>query len=184
MKLEEIKTEPKTGQEKFTLHNEELNFNVLEFWSWNQSDLIENRTRGILAEYIVKQALEIKSSNRTEWDDYDLISNSGKKIEVKSAAYIQSWSQKQFSSISFNISPSKRTEDRIPKRLSDFYVFCLLKHKNQETINPLNLNQWVFYVVKTTVLDKFVPNQKTISLSSLLKLEHEECKYNTIKKII
>jgi len=33
--------------EKFQIKNQPMNFEVSDFWSWNQSDLIENRTRGI-----------------------------------------------------------------------------------------------------------------------------------------
>ncbi len=72
MKLPEIITTKKEGNEKFEFDNENLAFNLKDFWSWNQSNLIENRTRGILAEFIVKEALEINSKNRVEWDDYDL----------------------------------------------------------------------------------------------------------------
>jgi len=113
-----------------------LNFNLSDFWSWNQSDLIENRTRGILAEFIVKKALEIESDKRIEWDNFDLITNKGKRLEIKSAAYIQSWEQKKYSVINFGISPTVGTKDNpeydgIKRRWSDFYVFCLLKIKTK-----------------------------------------------------
>ena len=79
MNLPKIIVERKTGNEKFTLNENVLDFNLNEFWSWNQSDLIENRTRGILAEFIVKKALNIKNESRVEWDDYDLITEKGTK---------------------------------------------------------------------------------------------------------
>jgi hypothetical protein len=46
----------------------------------------------------------------------------------------------------------------------------LLNHKNKDTINPLNLSQWKFYVVETSLLDKELNDQKTISLGTLNKL--------------
>ena len=83
MKLPAVETDVKTGKENFISGSKSLNFSLTDFWSWNQSNLIENRTRGVLAEFIVKQALEIDMEKRIEWDNFDLISQSGKKIEIK-----------------------------------------------------------------------------------------------------
>ena len=177
-----MKTEEKSGNERFLLNGIEQNFSLIDFWSWNQSDLIENRTRGILAEYIVKNALDLKKNDRIEWDDYDLITETGVKIEIKSAAYIQTWGQNKFSKISFDISVNKRNEF---ERKSDFYVFCLLDCKNQNDINPLNLEQWTFFVVETTEINNVLTSQSTITLNSLRKkLSHFECKYYELKKVI
>jgi hypothetical protein len=179
----------KIGNEKFQIENKTLKFELSEFWSWNQSNLIENRTRGILAEFIIKKALEIESDYRIEWDNFDLISNCGKKLEIKSAAYIQSWEQKKYSDIKFGISPTAGTNDNpkydgTKKRWSDFYIFCLLKNKDQKTINPLDLDQWTFFVLKTEILNKQKPKQQTIGLNPLLKLNPIECKFSELKKII
>lgn len=189
MKLPNIKVEKKTGSEKFEFNGNTLKFNLNEFWSWNQSDLIENRTRGILAEFIVKKALGIENDSRIEWDDYDLITDKGTKIEIKSAAYIQTWEQSKFSNISFNISKTAGSSenpdyDGTYKRWSDYYVFCLLDCKNQDEINPLNLEQWTFYVLETETLNKKVENQKTIGLNPLLSLNPIKAKYNELKEII
>ncbi|MDR0682549.1 MAG: hypothetical protein LBG15_11990 [Dysgonamonadaceae bacterium] len=103
-------------------------------------------------------------------------SSDGKiKIEVKSASYIQAWRQTNLSTIRFSIRKTRRlfpdtnTYSDL-KRHSDLYVFCLLKHKDRETINPLKLEQWEFYVVKTAVLDEKYKNQISISLNDLQKL--------------
>ena len=58
------------------------------------------------------------------------------------------------------------------------YVFCVLAHKDKSTVNPLDLSQWEFYVLDTKVLNDKVPKQKTIALSSLLKLNPSQIKYN------
>ncbi|MEE9431929.1 MAG: hypothetical protein V3V16_12855 [Melioribacteraceae bacterium] len=189
MKLKEIITEQKSGNECFSLNNQDLDFNLIDFWIWNQSNLIENRTRGILAEFIVKQALNIINDTRIEWDSYDLETENGIKIEIKSASYIQSWKQKKYSEINFGIAPTKGEPinpkyDGKYRRWSDFYVFCLLEHKNQNTIRPMDINQWTFYVLRTEVLDKKKPNQKSIGLNSLLKLKPIKCSFNELKKII
>jgi len=182
MSLPEIQTEQKSGKEKFLLNGIEQDYSLIDFWSWNQSDLIENRTRGILAEYIVKKALEIKSNDRIEWDDYDIITETGVKIEIKSASYIQTWEQTKYSNISFDISVNKRSNS---ERKSDLYLFCLLDCKTQNNINPLNLEQWTFFVVETIEINNVLQSQSTITLNSLKrKLKYVECKYSEIKKII
>lgn len=38
------------------------------------------------------------------------------------------------------------------------------------TLDPLDVDQWEFSVLPTTMLDEKVPTQKTIAMSSLLKL--------------
>ena len=91
--LQAIKIEPKIGNESFSFESQNLDFDLTDFWSWSQSDLLNNTLRGVLAEYIVRQDLMIKKSTRTEWDAYDLETENGIKIEIKSAAYLQSWKQ-------------------------------------------------------------------------------------------
>jgi hypothetical protein len=132
--------------------------------------------RGILAEYIVASAFGMVEGNRTEWNAYDIQTQEGIKVEVKSGAYIQSWLQKQLSTIQFSIRPTQgwdstnNTYSTEVVRQSDVYVFCLLKHTNQETVDPLNLDQWVFYVLATEKLNQDVGAQKTITLARLKKL--------------
>ncbi|MRH98945.1 hypothetical protein GH721_00235 [Kriegella sp. EG-1] len=187
--IPEIVTKKKSGTEMFQFNNKNLNINLLKFWSWNQSNLIENRTRGLLAEFIVKNALEIKSDYRVEYANYDLISNEGLKLEIISAAYIQSWTQKKHSEIKFGISPTvgskeNPTFDGKKRRWSDYYIFCVLTNKDQNTINPLDLSQWTFYVLKTEILNIFKQNQKTIGLNSLLELRPFKCDYLGLKKAV
>ena len=51
---------------------------------------------------IVARALGVERLRR-EWDNYDLETTEGIKVEVKSAAYLQSWHQDSFSSVQFNV---------------------------------------------------------------------------------
>lgn len=175
--LKAIKALPKTGEEKITFNSMEMNYSLLNFWQWSVSDILSNATRGRFAEFIVGTAIDLNVNNlRDEWDAYDLTSQEGIKIEVKSASYIQSWKQRDFSSISFSIKPAKHwdSEQGIltgePKRHADIYVFCLLKHKEQESINPLKMEQWDFYVVPTYKLNNYSKVKNSISLNSLKKL--------------
>src|SRR6476619_1004990 len=108
----ELKITRKTGQEPFMRAGQPLDHTLLDFWRWSASDLVSNATRGILAEYIVANALGLAGNVRAEWDAYDLIVPTeshpdGLKLEVKSASYLQSWFHKELSVISFGIHESK-----------------------------------------------------------------------------
>ncbi len=185
-KLDAVSVQLKEGTEPFLNQEQVLPFCLLDFWAWAFSDLLNNALRGIIAEYIVKQALGLKSTFRTEWDAYDLQTEKGLKIEVKSAAYLQSWKQTALSSISFGIAPTKgwnpKTNDSSTekKRHADFYIFCLLHHQDKQTVNPLHLDQWTFYVLKTAVLNEHMLYQQRISLKALLKLQPMCCSYEEL----
>ncbi|WHY59903.1 hypothetical protein [Cytobacillus firmus] len=161
---------------------------LIDFWNWGFSDLLSNSLRGIFAEFLVGSALDCLNQSRIEWDAYDLIYR-GIKIEVKSAAYVQSWHTDTFSKISFNIGAKReysyttRKYSTEIRRHADVYIFCLLKEKDIDTIGPLDINQWEFYIVLTKVLDQRYPSQKTISLSSLSKIA-KPLKYVEIKQRI
>ena len=54
-----------------------------------------------------------------------------------------------------------------PNRHADLSVFALLAHKNKATLDPMNVDQWVFYVLPTEVLNKRPCSQHSITLKSL-----------------
>ena len=149
-----------------------------------------NALRGVLAEFIVASTIDILNKPREEWDAYDLKTKNGLKIEIKSSSYLQSWEQIELSKIIFGIQPTsnwdyatnKRSKEKI--RQSDIYIFCVLSHKDKNSIDPLNLSQWDFYILETKVLNEQVKTQKTITLSSLLKLNPIKIKYDELKKEI
>ncbi|HPJ21953.1 MAG TPA: hypothetical protein PLP30_11375 [Clostridia bacterium] len=180
--LKPIKVKPKTGNECITANGFETGYKLIDFWKWSISDIVENATRERFAEFIVGTAVGISPDQlRVEWDAWDITTDSGIKIEVKSSAYIQSWGQRKFSKISFSIKPTTNSDsDTTPKRHADLYVFCHLKHTDQETMNPLEMDQWDFYVLPTCKLDYFSKNQLTISLNSLRELA-SQVNYNRLK---
>lgn len=185
-----INLSKKTGEENFFIQDEKLDIRLINFWRWNQSDLLSNSLRGVLAEYLVATALGVDEGIRTEWDAYDLITEDGIKIEVKSSAYIQSWNQNSDSNISFSIRKTKGWNSKTNeysnelKRQGDVYVFCLLKHRDKETVNPLNLNQWEFYILPTKILNDKKGDQQSIGLNPLLKLNPIITDYKGLKKAI
>ncbi len=187
--LSAIKTLKKIGNEPFIFNNEQLPLNVTSFWQWSSSELLGNALRGVLAEFIVASTIDVLENPREEWDAYDLITNKGLKIEVKSSSYLQSWEQTELSKIIFGIQPtiawtSTNKPSQELKRQADIYVFCVLAHKDKNTVNPLNLTQWDFYILDTKVLNEKVPNQKSITLSSLQKLNPTKVKYDGLKNEI
>jgi hypothetical protein len=163
---------------------------VRDFWSWGYSNLLTNSTRGVLAEYIVALALGIdRGAPREEWTTYDLFCD-GIKIEVKASAYLQSWGQKDFTKPLFSIAPARpwNAEEGVygdkASRSADIYVFCLLKHKDPETIDPLNLDQWEFYVLRTETLNVEKGEQAHIGLSGLLKMNPRVVSFSGLREAV
>jgi hypothetical protein len=89
---------PLTGQERFSSDPS----SVLDFWRWAFSDLRTNIVRGVLAEYLVARAVGDPSPLRKAWDNWDVTTATGIKVEVKSSAYLQSWNQRKLSAITFS----------------------------------------------------------------------------------
>lgn len=179
----------KTGAELFVSSGAPLGFHLLEFWQWAASDLTSNALRGVLAEYLVAKALGAANGVRTAWDSCDLRA-AGVAVEVKSAAYLQTWFQNEESRITFDIAPKRgwdattNVTGTTPVRAADVYVFALLCHRDKATLNPLNVDQWRFYVLAKTVLDREVPEQKRIVLSRLWELGATETPYANLSATV
>lgn len=45
------------GEEKFKLFEKDTDITINDFWSWAYSDLLNNTSRGILAEFLVHSAI-------------------------------------------------------------------------------------------------------------------------------
>jgi hypothetical protein len=167
----------KTGDEPFLIAGKPAAFDLKSFWQWSTSDLVNNSTRGVLAEYLVAQSLGLRAETpREPWARWDLETEDGIKIEVKSAALVQSWHQDRLSNPSFNYratvgwdADTNRQSDRAARE-ADVYVFALLAHEHKPTINPLDLDQWRFYVAATRAIEARQRSQHSISLSSLERL--------------
>lgn len=181
------------GEEKFKLFEKDTEITINDFWSWAYSDLLNNTSRGILAEFLVHSAIRStpprrNSQVRVAWDPFDLIAPSGRRIEVKSAAYLQSWDQEYYSKILFDIAPHKawcaKTGYSLEaKRNSDLYVFCVYTALSKDE-SILNLDLWDFYVLPTSVLNREIPFQKKIGLQSLKRLDPIKVGFSELGKII
>jgi hypothetical protein len=175
--LGRLRAPRRTGDEPFHSTGKPLGFSLLEFWRWNVSDLVSNATRGRLAEFLVAKALGgPETAVRDEWAAFDLETSDGIRIEVKSAAYLQSWNQRELSRISFGVrrtrawDPDTNRQSNTLARQAHVYVFALLAHQDKSTLDPLNVDQWSFYVLPTRTLDAGTRSQHSITLKSLQKL--------------
>ncbi len=184
--------EPKPLQPEtfFTHKGQPTTFSIQDFWIWAASDVLNNILRGTIAEYIVSQATGACAPVRVEWDPIDITTPEGIKIEVKSAAYLQSWHQDRPSAISFGIAKTYpwdwKTNQYGEKQVrnADVYVFCVLIHLDDQTINPLELTQWEFYILPTSTLDSSLGDQKTVSLSRLKELGAIALGYDQIRDAV
>ncbi len=180
----------RTGREPLRCGEALLGYTLLDFWRWSSSDLVGNTLRGILAEYIVSCALGITNTGRVEWDAFDHKMPNGTTLEIKSSAYLQSWQQKAPSKIKFGIQPTRAWSEVTSshadelRRQADVYVFCLLHHQDKATVDPLDMNQWTFYVLPASTLNAKLPMQKSISLASLLKMNPVRCAYQELAQAI
>lgn len=171
-----IEVTRRDGREPFHIAGAAAGTRLIDFWRWSCSDLVSNSTRGVLAEFLVAQALGLAAGVRDEWAAFDLETTDGIRIEVKSAAFIQSWRQSRPSRISFSVSGSKAwsrasgTQQADSHRQADVYVFALLAHRDQASLDPMDLSHWRFHALASSKLEAAVGDQRSISLASLTAL--------------
>ncbi len=157
------------------------------YWAWAHSDLLSNAERGIFAEWLVHKAMHSDSPSRVNWDRYDVLSPEGIRIEVKTSGYVQTWKQKKLSAPVFSIRQTYARDENTDtagdelSRPSDVYVFCLHHHKDRNTIDPLDITQWTFYVLSTAALDAAAGRQKTIALSRLKDIGAAETGFSGLR---
>ncbi|MCY4354207.1 MAG: hypothetical protein OXC09_05390 [Truepera sp.] len=184
--LDRLPRELKIGEEPFRGAGPVLK--LLDYWRWSGSNLMDNTTRGMLAEFLVATALGLHETPRiVEWESYDLQTPCGTTVEVKSAAAIQSWKQRGPSPIEFDIAPKWRWDEETgqysdqARRWADLYVFCVLCGAD-----PLNVDKWEFYILQSAVLNDACPKQQRIRLNPLRKLSPRPllCCYRDLKRAI
>jgi hypothetical protein len=189
--LDQVSVARKFGSERFKDGLNELDFDLLSFWQWSASDILCNATRGIVAEYLVARALGVGAQGvRDGWAAYDLLTEGGIKVEVKSASFLQVWKQARLSRVTFGV-PKTRTWDSSTNQLSteaarqaDVYVFALLAHQDKASVDPLDISQWVFYVLATSVLDARTRSQHSITLATLSKICHQTVSFHGLREAV
>ena len=145
---------------------------VLDFWSWAFSDLVDGNTQDIFGEFIVGAVLGTTENPRIAWDVADHIYR-GRKIKVKTAAYLQHWLQAKPSRIAFPITHTHQREIRTsipgltlhPK--PEIYVFCVFNVKERNEANALDLAKWLFFPVAAHVIEHKYRRKKTLTLKEV-----------------
>ncbi len=145
---------PSTGQERFSSDPS----SVLDFWRWAFSDLRTNIVRGVLAEYLVARAVGDPSPLRKAWDNWDVTTATGIKVEVKSSAYLQSWNQRKLSAITFSgltgrewsAETNELAADRTLR--AEVYVFAVHTCSEPDQYDPLKIEDWEFRVMSAAQL--------------------------------
>ena len=183
--LPELPLRPLRGQQPVA--GTALPIRLADFWQWSMSGLMENTTRGPLAEFLVATALGVQDKPQKNWENYDLLwpwNGRAVKIEVKSSAERQSWRCKPAASHSFDI---RKTEDSDQhecgkRRWSDVYVFCILRNRDAtEQSEALDTRSWTFLILPTATLDRERPDGKSISDGPLRTLGAIETDYAHLK---
>lgn len=160
--------------EHFTIDGEATDMDMLDFWNWTYSNIYD--LQDTIAEYIVAKALGLeKAFNVDYWTLFDILYRE-KRIEVKETSYYHSWqtdeepkSEARNFGITKAYSEYKDSASSF-ERQNDIYIFCLNTGYSRSESNPLNLNNWEFYVVPTSIINDLCKNAKTISLSRLRKI--------------
>lgn len=167
-----------TGNETFLTGNKSIHLTIGDFWRWAYSDPFCCNNLSVLAEYIIASALGINGTrSAAPIKRYNFLTNTGLRVNVRTAAYVESRYADHPDCISFCISPLGIPDGNgKTKQTSDVYVFSIYKAMNKNE-SPLNLDFWEFYVLPASVLDKMNPPQKTITLPSLMQLEPLWCDY-------
>ena len=143
-----------TGEERFR----GLDATVSDFWRWAFSDLRDNTTRAVLAEFLVAKAVDDQRQVRIGWDNYDVQDPLGPKIEVKCSAFLQSWVQKRHSHLVFGRLVGRefdfdRNEYSFDVRVrADVFVFAIQNQREPASYDMLDLAHWEFWIVSGDVV--------------------------------
>jgi hypothetical protein len=163
---------------------------ICDFWQWSFSDLMQNTTRGILAEYIVAALLEIDDAVRNPWFAFDLQLQDGRTIEIKTISLLQAWKQKSLSVPRVVLAPTRKWDpisgemEKEPTFNADIYIICFFNSKDHAVANPLDLKQWEFFVFTKRQLIKLLDGRKSISLAGLEKQNIESVEAFELKQKI
>ena len=161
---------------------------VSDFWQWALSDLLQNTTRGILAEYIVAVLLGVDDNPRSPWKAYDLTLPDGRTIEVKTMSRLQAWTQKRLSTPRVVIRPTRKWDpetgkmEKTPSLNANLYILCYFNADNYDAADPLDLAQWEFFIFTRENIKELLEERKSISLKYLEKLGNNPIKAHELRE--
>lgn len=161
---------------------------MLDFWESKFSNIYN--MQDVIAEFIVEKALGIdKAQNIDYWTLYDILYKNF-RIEIKETSYYHPWNEngKISKQRMFGITKANSNYETVEmenkfERQNDIYVFCLNIGDTKESSNPMNLNNWEFYIIPTSVINKECRDNKKISLNRVRKLT-KKVTYDKLKEKI
>lgn len=145
---------PLDGTERFV----GLDATVADFWRWAFSDLRDNTTRGILAEFLVAKAVGDQRTLRSGWDNFDAQAPDGTTIEVKCSAFLQSWAQKRHSDLVFGRLSGREfdatcNEYSVDVRVrADVFVFAVQTQREPASYDVLDISYWECWVASASTI--------------------------------
>lgn len=185
--IQKLSDNQKVGDECFTLKGKDTDLTMLEFWRWHFSEIFDLQSK--IAEYIVGKALGLKEAqNVGEWTLFDM-EYRGKRIEVKETSYYHAWQTDEEPKSKHRIFGITKAYDNYKeknsplRRQNDIYIFCLNTGETKEASNPLELNNWQFYVIPTKTINEECGEARTISLVKVEKLTNK-LSYSELKSVV
>jgi hypothetical protein len=148
---------------------EGLDKTVGEFWRWSFSDLRDNTIRGVLAEFLVAAAVGRTDTRRKAWDNFDVLTESGVRVEVKASGYLQGWAQATHSRLNFGRVAARIWDENtnsfgeLAEVRADVFVFAVQTCKDHSSYDALDVGQWEFYVVPATAVREY--GYKSVSIA-------------------
>jgi len=161
---------------------------VGQFWTWAFSDLRSNATRGILAEFLVAWALGCRGGLRSPWDDFDVLAPGGVRVEVKASGYLQSWTQKRPSRISFGRLTGRTWNSQtgafgeVRELRADIYVFAVHTCQDADRYDALDLDAWRFFVLPRRRVE--LASARSISLATVKSLGADEVTFEQLRSSV
>lgn len=160
---------------------------VADFWRWAFSDLRLNIVRGVLAEFLVAKAVDAADTPKEGWANFDVEAADGTRIEVKASAYWQSWPQRGGSKIVFTGLTGRNWQadgtysvEREVK--ADVFAFAVQACEDPERYDPLNVEQWEFYVLSASPIRE--AGTRSISLAALIRSEAGPHRWGGLREAI
>jgi hypothetical protein len=178
-----------TGFEPLRCSTRPLGLTLLDFWRWSESDLLNSLTRTRLAEFIVATALGARAEGpRDERSALELVTPDGVEVRVKSGSFLKSFRQRDLSKVVFipQVRPPHphAGSDHQAAYRAQVYVFALIGHVERATVDPLDLDQWRFFVPPTSKLEALVTEQHALTVPTLDELSAGSVAYEGLRAAV
>lgn len=141
----------------------------------------------MFAQFLVVQAVGDTRPNDDGWGDFDMLWPEGVKIQVKSSAYLQSWSQENPSRIVFSglmrqtwSAETGRSKTREVR--ADVFVFAVHTCQSPDAYDPLDLDAWGFYVLSGSTIREI--GQRSMNLNRVRAFAGDPIKWSQLRTTI